>query len=110
LILPLLFAFIYKQGEAARDWSFLDPEADSIAGTSLYKAYALLKGRASTQVIVAVIDNGVDIEHRDLKDVIWTNTKEIPGNGVDDDHNGYVDDTHGWNFRGTKDGTIVENE
>jgi cell wall-associated protease len=111
LFIPsLLFTFIHREGEAARDWSALDPAADSIAGTSLYKAYELLKGRASTPVIVAVIDNGVDIEHPDLKDVIWTNAKEIPGNGIDDDHNGYVDDIHGWNFRGTKDGTVVENE
>jgi cell wall-associated protease len=110
LFIPTIFTFIYKEGEAARDWSALDPATDSIAGTSLYKAYELLKGRVSTTVIVAVIDNGVDVEHQDLKDVIWTNTKEIPGNGVDDDHNGYVDDVHGWNFRGTKDGTTVENE
>jgi cell wall-associated protease len=102
--------FIYREGEAARDWSALDPAGDSIAGTSLYKAYALLKGRVSVTVIVAVIDNGVDINHQDLRSVIWTNTKEIPGNGIDDDHNGYVDDIHGWNFRGTGDGTVVENE
>jgi cell wall-associated protease len=110
LFIPTIFAFIHKEEEAARDWSALDPATDSIAGTSLYKAYDLLKGRVSTPVIAAVIDNGVDVEHQDLKDVIWTNTKEIPGNGIDDDHNGYVDDVHGWNFRGAKDGTIVENE
>jgi subtilisin family serine protease len=109
-VTPLPFNFIYPEGEAARDWSALDPAADSIAGTSLYKAYELLKGRVSSPVIVAVIDNGVDMGHPDLAAVIWTNTGEIPGNGIDDDHNGYVDDIHGWNFRGTKDGTIVENE
>ena len=110
LVTPLPFNFVHPEGEAARDWLALDPAADSIAGTSLYKAYALLKGRASTPVIVAVIDNGVDLAHPDLAAVIWTNTREIPGNGIDDDHNGYVDDLHGWNFRGTRDGTIVENE
>ena len=47
---------------------------------------------------VAVIDTGVDINHPDLKDNIWTNPDEIAGNGVDDDHNGYIDDVHGWNF------------
>jgi hypothetical protein len=51
----------------------LDPTVDSIAGTSLYNAYELLKGRISTPVIVAVIDNGVNIEHRDLKSIIRTN-------------------------------------
>ncbi|HEY8733884.1 MAG TPA: S8 family peptidase [Puia sp.] len=104
------FYFIPGEGGAARDWSYLDPTVDSIAGTSLYKAYEQLKGRVAKTVIVAVIDNGVDIEHEDLKKVIWTNTREIPGNGIDDDHNGYVDDVHGWNFRGARDGTIVENE
>ncbi len=94
----------------AKDWLALDPKSDSIAGISLYKAYELLKGRISKTVIVAVIDNGVDIEHEDLKNIIWTNTKEIPNNGIDDDHNGYIDDIHGWNFRGSKQGTIIENE
>ncbi|MDQ6757623.1 MAG: S8 family peptidase [Bacteroidota bacterium] len=94
----------------AKDWLALDPKKDSIAGISLYKAYNLLKGRNGKPVIVAVIDNGVDIEHEDLKNIIWTNTKEIASNGIDDDHNGYVDDVHGWNFRGAKDGTIIENE
>ncbi len=74
------------------------------------KAYELLKGRKSKTVIVAVIDNGVDIHHEDLKNIIWTNKKEIPDNGIDDDNNGYIDDVHGWNFRGAKDGTIIENE
>ncbi len=59
---------------------------------------------------MAVIDNGFDINHEDLKNVIWTNKKEIPGNQVDDDHNGYVDDVHGWNFRSARDGTVAENE
>lgn len=94
----------------AKDWLALDPKTDSIAGISLYKAYELLKGRTSKTVIVAVIDNGIDIVHEDLKNIIWTNTKEIPDNGIDDDHNGYIDDVHGWNFRGSKDGTIIENE
>lgn len=94
----------------AKDWLALDPKTDSIAGISLYKAYELLKGRTSKTVIIAVIDNGIDIVHEDLKNIIWTNTKEIPDNGIDDDHNGYIDDVHGWNFRGSKDGTIIENE
>jgi subtilisin family serine protease len=93
-----------------RDWFEKDPTIDSVAGISLDKTYELLKGRKSRTVIVAVIDNGVDIHHEDLKNVIWTNKKEIPDNGIDDDNNGYVDDIHGWNFRGAKDGTIIENE
>ena len=57
-----------------------------------------------------MIDNGVDIEHEDLKNIIWTNKKEIPNNGIDDDDNGYIDDIHGWNYRGASDGTIIEKE
>jgi subtilisin family serine protease len=53
-----------------------------------------------------VIDGGTDVNHEDLKDVVWTNTKEIPGNGIDDDKNGYVDDINGWSFLGGKNGDI----
>lgn len=69
------------------------------------KAYAkLLVGKKSETVIVAVIDSGVDIEHEDLKGKIWTNTDEIPNNGIDDDNNGFIDDVHGWNFIGNAEG------
>lgn len=72
------------------------------------KAYTeLLKGKQGRKIIVAVIDSGVDIEHEDLKDVIWTNPKEIPNNGKDDDKNGYIDDVHGWSFLGNKKGENV---
>ena len=52
----------------------------------------------SAETVVAVIDSGMDISHRDLRDNIWTNPGEVPGNGIDDDGNGYVDDVHGWDF------------
>jgi len=58
-------------------------------------------------VVVAVIDSGIDTTHEDLKPVLWTNKLEIPGNGKDDDKNGYTDDIHGWNFIGGKDGKNV---
>ncbi|WP_276379052.1 S8 family peptidase [Flavobacterium sp. H4147] len=82
-------------------WSHLDLIKDSIPGMSVDRAYAeLLQGKKSQKVIVGIVDSGVDIEHEDLKGKIWTNPKEIPGNGIDDDKNGFIDDVHGWNFLG----------
>ena len=93
-----------------KNWFNLDPVADRVNGVSTEKAYELLKDRTSQAVIVAIIDSGIDIEHEDLKDVIWTNPGEIAGNGIDDDGNGYIDDIHGWNFLGGKDGRNVNYE
>ncbi len=59
------------------------------------RAWSITKG--SKKIVVAVIDTGIDYDHPDLKNNMWVNEKEIPGNGVDDDQNGYVDDIHGWN-------------
>jgi len=82
-------------------WSHLDLDKDSIPGMSVDKVYSeLLKGKKGVPVIVGIVDSGVDIEHEDLKSVVWTNKKEIVGNGIDDDKNGYIDDIHGWNFLG----------
>ncbi|WP_240732544.1 S8 family peptidase [Flavobacterium alkalisoli] len=82
-------------------WSHLDLLTDTIPGMSVDRAYSeLLKDKKADKIIVGVIDSGVDIEHPDLQAVIWTNPKEIAGNGIDDDNNGYVDDIHGWNFLG----------
>lgn len=82
-------------------WSFLDMQKDTVPGMSVDKAYNdFIKERKGSKVTVAVIDSGVDIAHEDLKSVIWTNPKEIPNNGKDDDKNGYIDDVHGWNFLG----------
>ncbi|WP_411766184.1 S8 family peptidase [Winogradskyella sp. A3E31] len=85
----------------AKNWGHLDLVKDTIPGMSVDKAYSeIIKGRKGEKVIVAIIDSGIDIDHEDLDDVIWTNTDEIPNNGKDDDNNGYVDDIHGWNFLG----------
>lgn len=87
-------------------WSHLDLEKDSIPGMSIDRVYGeLLKGKKGKKVVVGVVDSGVDIDHEDLKSVIWVNKKEIPDNGIDDDKNGYIDDVHGWNFLGN-----IENE
>ena len=87
---------------------FLRDKTDSTVGISVDRTYQeLLKSRKPTPVVVAVIDGGIDVNHEDLRRVLWTNTKEVAGNGKDDDKNGYVDDVHGWNFIGGKDGRNV---
>jgi cell wall-associated protease len=84
-----------------KGWGGADLVEDTIPGMSVNKAYTeIIKKNRGKQVIVAVIDSGVDIEHEDLDGVIWTNKDEIPNNNKDDDNNGYVDDIHGWNFLG----------
>jgi len=89
------------------NWQNLDLKTDSVFGISTEKAYKeLLKGKKSTPVLVAVLDGGIDLNHEDLKRVIWINKKEIAGNGLDDDKNGYIDDINGWSFLGGKSGSI----
>ncbi|MBD2613143.1 S8 family serine peptidase [Nostoc punctiforme FACHB-252] len=68
-------------------------------GADLIKAPEVwTKGYTGQGIVVAVLDSGVDYNHADLSSNIWTNTREIPDNGIDDDFNGYVDDFYGWNF------------
>lgn len=91
-------------------WHLKDQKTSGFYGISLDKAYEFVKGRKSQTVVVAVIDSGIDTLHEDLKSVLWTNPKEIAGNGIDDDGNGYVDDIHGWNFLGGRDGRNVKED
>ena len=65
------------------------------------------KVKASRSVVVAVIDDGVNVNHPDLVGRIWTNAREIPGNGIDDDRNGFVDDYNGWSFVSDKYGNLL---
>lgn len=82
----------------------------SKSGMDTDKAYKFLnrKNKKGQEVIVAVIDSGVDIEHEDLQGKIWVNSKEIPNNKIDDDANGYIDDIYGWNFLGNNKGENLE--
>lgn len=100
------------QKDVPKNWHQLDPKTSGFNGISLDKAYALIKTNKlkSKRVTVAVIDSGIDTLHEDLKTIMWTNPKEIPYNGIDDDKNGYVDDVHGWNFLGGKDGRNVKED
>jgi cell wall-associated protease len=93
-----------------KGWHLKDRGKDGLYGISLDKAYEFVKGRKSQTVIVAVIDSGIDTTHEDLKPILWRNPKEIVGNGIDDDKNGYVDDVNGWNFLGGKDGRSVKED
>ena len=96
---PLKIAELSEQEK--KNWGHADLITDTIPGMSVDKAYAeLIAGQKSKTVIVAVLDSGIDLEHEDLDDNLWTNPGEVPGNGKDDDNNGFVDDIHGYNFLG----------
>lgn len=94
----------------AGDWYNLDYTNDSIAGVSVNRAYDVIDIATLQPVVVAVIDDGVDIKHPDFAGRIWTNEKEIPANGIDDDGNGYIDDVNGWNFLGNPSGENISFE
>jgi subtilisin family serine protease len=98
---------LFAQDPTPKGWHMLDKSASGYYGLSVDRAYEFLKSKKvkSNPVIVAVIDSGIDTTHEDLKAILWRNPKEIPGNGIDDDKNGYVDDVYGWNFLGSRDGS-----
>ena len=97
--------------EGLKNWHLTDPFESYKPGMSVEKAFrTLLKDKPATTVIVAIVDAGIDINHEDLKEIIWINEDEIPNNGIDDDKNGYIDDVNGWNFLGHKDGRMVTGE
>lgn len=84
----------FNDPEVSKIWSFQDANR---SGISVNKSYLSPLNTGKEEVIVAVVDTGVDYDHEDLKDVMWKNTQEIPDNGIDDDQNGYIDDVFGIN-------------
>lgn len=111
LLLLLLFSLFYQItfGQESQNWHWKDYATDTVHGISLKKAYQTLATltQKPNPIIVAVIDGGIDTNHIALKKLLWNNPKEIPNNNIDDDKNGYVDDIHGWNFIGGKDGRNI---
>ena len=89
-----------------KSWSHMDLATDTVPGMSMVKAYEFLADKEGEQIIVGVIDSGIDVEHEDLAANTWVNPKEVAGNGIDDDKNGYIDDIKGWNFIGGSDGNV----
>ena len=102
--LPLALAAQKK--DVQPNWHHLDLQKDGVFGIGTEKAYELLKNKKSSSVTVAVIDGGIDTGHEDLKSVMWVNSKEVAGNKIDDDKNGYVDDVYGWDYIGSAKGSI----
>lgn len=86
------FQTSFNDPEVGRLWAF-----NSTAGLGVFDVYSNLPHNNPKEIIVAVVDTGVDHNHEDLVDVMWVNEKEIPGNSIDDDNNGYIDDIHGIN-------------
>ncbi len=108
IIAAFCFSLSWGQMLPPKDWFHLDKNESEYTGIATHTLYKdIIKDRKGQTVIVAVIDGGVDPEHEDLDDVMWVNEDEIPGNGIDDDKNGYVDDIHGWNYLGNKNGENV---
>jgi subtilisin family serine protease len=108
----ITFSVLAQKTEVPKGWHLLNQKDSGYYGIGIEKAYSFIKSKKlkSTPVIVAVIDSGVDTSHEDLRSILWHNPKEIAGNGIDDDKNGYVDDIYGWNFLGGRDGRNVEKD
>jgi cell wall-associated protease len=103
LVTAASFAQTNNPAEPPHNWQLMDWKKDGYKGISLEKAYdeLLANKKPAKKIIVAIIDCGLDDKQPDLEGMVWTNKKEIPGNNIDDDKNGFIDDVHGWNFVGS---------
>jgi cell wall-associated protease len=100
------------RNDAPANWHRLDLETDGVLGVGSERALRelLANRRPQRRVVVAVIDGGVDTAHTLLANNLWQNRGDAPGNSRDDDNNGYVDDSRGWNFAGGKSGESVNHD
>ncbi len=110
IIFLLLLIPVPSLAQTLTGWLHLDPSDDKKLGISTTKAYNYLRDMPSDTVIVAVIDNGAEVTHEDLRDVIWVNRDEIAGDNKDNDNNGFIDDIYGWNFLGNAKGENIKRE
>jgi thermitase len=88
---------LHNTGSNEPDRSGGTSSTPGVAGSDVDAESAWNITRGSKKIVIAVIDTGIDYTHPDLKNNLWVNEKEIPGNGLDDDGNGYIDDVYGWN-------------
>lgn len=97
-----------KENKDLMTWYHKDFTTSKVYGVNTANAYKYLesKGLKPKTVVVGVLDSGVQVDHPGLVKNIWSNPNEVPNNGKDDDGNGYIDDVHGWNFIGGKNGDI----
>lgn len=114
LVVSILFfvGFVFTNAQNEDDkidkdlmtWYHKDFSQTNIYGINTQNAIKFLESKSlkPKTVVVGVLDGGVEIDHPGLKNNIWKNPNEVPGNGKDDDNNGYIDDVHGWNFIGGK--------
>ncbi|MBK1895534.1 S8 family serine peptidase [Chryseobacterium paridis] len=97
-----------KENKDLMTWYHKDFGTTKVYGINTENAYKYLesKGLKPKTVVVGVLDSGVQVDHPGLIKNIWSNPNEVPNNGKDDDGNGYIDDVHGWNFIGGKNGDV----
>jgi subtilisin family serine protease len=99
---------VLAQEKPNKEWHLMSASDNKYtAGIAAKQAYELVADREARPVIVAILDGGIDTTHEDLKSNLWVNEDEIPGNGIDDDNNGFIDDIHGWNFLGGDTANVV---
>ena len=106
IILCSLLPLVGLAQEPANDWYFGEFNKKQLSGIGLDEALELVSDQKAEEIIVAVIDAGVDVYHPDLQGQLWINSDEIADNGIDDDNNGYIDDVYGWNFIGGADSSV----